>query len=141
VTKLLLARDDIKVNLKNACGRIPLLFTAVYGHETVMQLLLARDNINVDLRNYEGQTPLLVVSEEGHEALKLLLARDDVNVNAKAQRIRIIAQHYRGLVTRRSHAIDVNLSDLYAVEGHQAVAKLLLMRDDIDVHLQDASGR
>jgi len=101
---LLLARDDIKVNLKNACGRIPLLFTAVYGHETVMQLLLARDNINVDLRNYEGQTPLLVVSEEGHEALKLLLARDDVNVNVKARRIRIITQHYRGLITRRSHA-------------------------------------
>jgi ankyrin repeat protein len=42
VVNLLLARDDIEVNLKNNLNRTPLLSAAENGHDAVVNLLLAR---------------------------------------------------------------------------------------------------
>jgi ankyrin repeat protein len=60
-----------------------------------------------------GKSPLSTAAEHGHDAVvKMLLARDDVEVNSK--------DPYGGTPLLRA-----------AANGHEAVVKLLLARDDV----------
>ena len=91
-------------------------------------LVLALESIliqsaNVNMRDGEGHTPLSIAAERGYEEIvKLLLKREDVEVDSKDTRGR---------------------SPLWwaAIRGHEAVVKLLSERDDVVVDSVDFDGR
>jgi ankyrin repeat protein len=76
VVKLLLARDDIYVNIESAWGETPLSMAVAEGHDTVVKLLLARDDINVNVKDRWNETPLSAGSERGYDTIFQLSIRD-----------------------------------------------------------------
>jgi ankyrin repeat protein len=56
--KLLLAQDDIQVNLKDKYSHSPLSYAAKNGHLEAVKLLMARDDIEVNLKGKHGGSPL-----------------------------------------------------------------------------------
>ena len=52
VVKLLLARDDIDMNVTNAYQQMALTLAAKGGHEGIVWLLLAWDDININLLDF-----------------------------------------------------------------------------------------
>jgi len=87
-----------------------------------VKLLLMRDDVVVNSVDVCGGTSLLWAARKGHEAVvKLLLARDDLDVNSG---------HYGR--TALSFAAE---------RGHEAVVKLLLAQDEIDVKSKDSLRR
>eukprot|EP00944_MAST-04C_sp_MAST-4C-sp1_P014591 g14591.t1 len=121
VVKLLLARDEIDVN-------ITWHLASENGHTDVVKL--ARDEIDVNnyalkdypLKKYHRtgeMTPLHRASEKGYaNVVKLLLARDEIDVNAK-DGVSMMPLHYA------------------SKKGYANVVKLLLARDEIDVNAKD----
>jgi ankyrin repeat protein len=157
VVKLLLARDNIEVNLTGRDGKTPLWIAASEGHEAVVKLLLARDDIKVNMWGGYGRTPLWMAASRGHKAVvKLLLAWDGIKVNLAGQdgRTPLLMAASKGheavvkLLLARGD-IEVNLADsdgetplwMAASEGHEAVVKLLLARDHIEVNLTGRDGK
>ena len=111
-----------------------------------------------DLRDDTGRTPLSWAAARGHEAVvQLLIERNDVDVNAKANDGRTplswAARNGHGAVVRlliERNDVDVNAKDsgygqtplLWAARsGHEAVVRLLIERSDVDVNATNNMGR
>jgi len=95
---------------------------AYFGAEMITSDLLALLPDSADLKDEDGRTPLSWAAEEGHEGVvRLLLERDDVDVNSKDERDR----------TPLSWA---------AAEGQEGVVRLLLEREDVEADSKDVVG-
>lgn len=82
--KLLLAKDDVDVNVKDNSGQIPLLMAASNGYDTMMKLLLARSDIDSNSKDIHGRASLSLAASNGHKTVvNLLLARSDIDPNSK----------------------------------------------------------
>ena len=82
VTRELLSRPDIDVNLAQQAGATPLYLAAQWGHVKVVELLLAVRGIKVNLVSKTGVSPLHIAVQMGRvETVKLLLAAHGINVN------------------------------------------------------------
>jgi ankyrin repeat protein len=79
VVKLLLKRDDINVNIADACGMTALHWAAMNGHAEVVELLLEKDaKVNTQMINgdWKDRTPLDLVKfcpPERRDAMRALL--------------------------------------------------------------------
>ena len=144
---LLLARDDFEVDSKDGYSRTPLSWAAESGHEAIVRLLLARNDVEADSRSGLGETPLSWAARHGHEAVvELLLRRDDVEADSKTiSRLYPVAWSFR---TGRPevetlHLVDGGMTPLAwaARNGHEAIVKLLLARDDIKASSRTGLGR
>ena len=51
VVKMLVVRDDVKVNTKDWRGYSPLSYTARNGREVVVKMLVARDDVEVNTKD------------------------------------------------------------------------------------------
>ena len=122
--RLLLAHEDIQVNIKDDQGQTA-LHIAARGDWTVkeMRLLLAHEDIQVNIKDNQGQTALHIAARRDwtKEELRLLLAHEDIQVNIKDN--------------EGSTALHVAV--LY--RAFEAV-QLLLTRDDLEVNATDDNG-
>ena len=82
--ELLLARDDVLVNITDVCGRTA-LFNAVYHRrEQTTAILLARADVDPNIQNETGTVPLMEAILNRNLAIaRLLLARQDIDPNCK----------------------------------------------------------
>ncbi|KAA8901721.1 hypothetical protein FN846DRAFT_112191 [Sphaerosporella brunnea] len=111
----------------------------------------------VNFLNRQKLSPLQVAALNGHiEVVKLLLQREDVDVNSQDKEGRTpllwaMANGEDGVVKLllEREDVDVNLQDrrygqtplsCAAKKGCDGVVKLLLEREDVDVNLQDKEG-
>ncbi|OTB05176.1 hypothetical protein M426DRAFT_31693, partial [Hypoxylon sp. CI-4A] len=84
VIRVLLANDQVDINVSEKGGQTPLMRAAKYGYETAVQLLLATGKVDINARDEIGWTPLLCASYWGNESIiKQLLATGMVDINAK----------------------------------------------------------
>jgi ankyrin repeat protein len=91
ISKILLERDDIDVNLRDDKGRTALSWACINGSLELVDLILKKDNIDPNVRDNTGGTPLVkmcrsIRSRAGVEHLeisKILLERDDIDVNLR----------------------------------------------------------
>jgi ankyrin repeat protein len=122
VMKLLLARDDIDINLREWDDCTPLHEATAAGQEAVTRLLLAQPGIDINAKDQDHGTPLHNAAFRGNEAvIRLLLAQSDIDVNAKDTDFRT-PLHYA------------------AFNGHETATRLLIERTDVDVNVQDRDG-
>ena len=123
VVKILLARDDIDVNVIDLSHQTPLLKAASNGHDTVVKLLLAKQNIDLNFQDINIHTPLSLATLNGHDAVvKLLLEKHDVDSNSK-------------------NTFGRTPLSLAALNGHNAVVKMLLARQNTDPNSKDLINR
>ncbi|KAI9774450.1 MAG: hypothetical protein M1839_001733 [Geoglossum umbratile] len=115
-----------------------------------------KNGYNPDVRNSYGETPLLWAAQKGHEAVvKLLLAKDGVDINSKDSRwgqtpLSWAAWEGREAVVKlllEKDGADINSKDSNlgqtpltwaAQRGHEAVVKLLLEKDGVDINSKDS---
>ncbi|ERF73160.1 hypothetical protein EPUS_03001 [Endocarpon pusillum Z07020] len=117
LAKLLLQRDESKLNLRDSNGCTPLHWAAKYGYEEVVKVLLTEGKAEVDSEYVQKQTPLLRTTETGHEAgMDLPLGTSKIEVDAK-------------------NTYGKTPLSLAARNGHEAVVKLLLNMDKVDINL------
>lgn len=82
VVKLLLAQDDIDMNLPDLDGQTPLAWAACNGHSSVVNLLLERDELRADMVDLDGNTALSWAAANGHfKVVVSLLERFDIAIN------------------------------------------------------------
>jgi ankyrin repeat protein len=125
VVALLLAREDIHINIQDSLEDTALMEACWNGSKEVVELLLAREDINIDIQNKYGSTALMFAcmsNDDNGEPVALLLARDDVDINAR---------NNDGLM-----ALAQTCS-----KGHREVVKVLLERDDLEVSSKDKNGQ
>ena len=110
-----------------------------------------------DSKGRRGRSPLSIAAQHGHEAaVKLFLARDDVDVDSKDSGgwtpLLWAARSGREAVVKLFLArddVDVDSKDpagqtpllMAARRGHEEVVKLFLARDDVDVNSEDSYGQ
>ena len=101
-------------------GEIHLL--SFFGLEKTISELLKSRHL-ADSRDSWGQTPLLHAAVQGHvEIVRLLLARDDVDMNSEDK--------------------DGRSPLWYGIDkGHLEVVRLFFAQGDVDVHSRDKDGR
>jgi ankyrin repeat protein len=58
VVQLLLAKNDVNVELTDSDGQTPLSYAAAKGHEAIVQLLVEAGKVDVDGKDKDGRTPL-----------------------------------------------------------------------------------
>jgi len=92
LVKLLLKQPNIDVNVKGTKGDTALIIAIEEGYTDIVKLLLDRP-IDVNIQNEEGYTALIIavntvlrnslmgISSSHKEIVKLLLKREDINVN------------------------------------------------------------
>jgi ankyrin repeat protein len=118
VVRSILDRAEYRAN-----GYIKELYTllrwvAKEGCEARLEFLLDRANCDFNARDNNGQSAFLLASDTGHEAI---LDRADVDANATGG--------------------DSNTPQIRAASRrHDAVAKLLLDRGDVDVNAKNHYG-
>ncbi|KAJ5160851.1 Pfs NACHT and Ankyrin domain protein [Penicillium canariense] len=123
---------DSRINIQGERHRYPLFAALANGHRDAVKALLQQEancpqndisaqlGYGGDFRARKGQTPLSWAAENGHEAVvKQLLARDDVDINAKDNK-------YNRTPLSRA-----------AENGHEAVVKQLLARDGVNIDTKD----
>src|SRR5204862_350593 len=120
IVKLLLAKDSVSLNSKNAnFGLIPLTWAIQDAREGVVKLPKAEADINV--MDYYGRTALSSAAKKGHVAVVKLLLEAKADVNVKDNNGR----------TPLSGAAE---------KWHVAVVKLLL-ETKADINVKDKWGR
>lgn len=123
ILKILLAKGDIRLDLKDKHGWTPLFRAVIDGHNTAVKLLLAKNGIDLNFKDDRGRTALSLATSEGHDTIvKLLFAEDNIDVNVEDD------DGYTPLMNA-------------AINGHDAVVKLLLARQDIDLNFKDNKNR
>ncbi|KAI9923495.1 hypothetical protein MW887_008607 [Aspergillus wentii] len=85
MTRLLLGRNDVEVNLQTTAGKSALWYSIEKGSSTIVRQLLRHPDIKVDLQDRDRQTPLLLAVFLGKEKLAkfLLLRGGDPNAEDK----------------------------------------------------------
>ena len=73
------------VNVKDECGRVPLLITAHGNHEKIAELLIA-EGADVNVTDGNGDTPLHYAARDGQKEIAELLISNSADVNAKNKR-------------------------------------------------------
>eukprot|EP00761_Pharyngomonas_kirbyi_P000910 gb/GECH01000911.1/.p1 GENE.gb/GECH01000911.1/~~gb/GECH01000911.1/.p1 ORF type:complete len:122 (+),score=21.20 gb/GECH01000911.1/:1-366(+) len=74
ITKNLLQRRNININIQNRDQRTPLHLACFGGYHSIVKELLKCDNINVNMKDNNGKTPLHIACERGRvSAVKELL--------------------------------------------------------------------
>ncbi|KAN0069193.1 Ankyrin repeat-containing domain protein [Elaphomyces granulatus] len=104
----------------------PLTFAAKGGHVATTKLLLATSGVDPNCGFDEDGEPLLIMAIRRLDVVKLLLDREDIDINKQDNKGR----------TALSYAIQW-VTPSCAIEP----AKLLLDRDDIDVNLPNRYGQ
>ena len=158
ITRLLLKRNDIKVNVRNNEGNTALMFACEYRYRDIIEILLTKNDINVNEKNNEGNTVLMIACLYRYtEIVKLLLERDDIQIeinekNNEGDTVLMIAcyLHYYEIVKLLLERDDINVNEKNK-EGNTAlmiaceyrytdIVKLLLERDDINVNEKNKEG-
>ena len=122
VLRLLLQRDDIKVNLRNRDGETPLMRAVTKRSESAIKQLLDREDVDANATKHGKISPLSWAARQGWDTTaQQLLTRHDINVNNKDARGRTALMEA-------------------AVSGNEAVMLMLLKRKDIDVDGKDVEG-
>ena len=126
ILKLLLACDNINVNLRDNEDQTPLMLAVEIGIDEGVQLLLAHDDIRPNIRDIEGRTALHLAAEQGNaKAMQLLLAHGDIQVNIRDKEGRT--------------ALHVAVEQLDLQWEFKALQHLLA-RDDLEVNATDDQG-
>lgn len=120
VAELLLRRDDVDPNFRNAIEQTPLWRAIINRHVGVVERLLQTQRVDPESRWSFGRMPLIAVAQQGNEAIfKLLLQREGVDPNSRDY------SGYTALLSTAGH-------------GHTDLAKLLLQRGaDRDVRIDE----
>lgn len=80
VVEWLVARDSLKVNIKDDNGNTALSIAAKAGFTLIVEILLGRQYILINHANMQGLTPLTLACSEGHvEVVKALLENPRIN--------------------------------------------------------------
>ena len=80
MAKMLLAIDEVDLNLKEYRGQTALTFAVRANQEVVVKILLANSKVDPDTADENGRTPLSWAAQRGFETIvKLLLATGKVN--------------------------------------------------------------
>ncbi len=125
VVNLLMTRKDVNPNVRDWCGKTPLMEAVEKDHIAVVQVLLAYENIDINAKDVDNRSALFYAISEPQSdlrILKLLLAQDDIQVNAR---------HEWGQTAL--HAVAEGAS----IEG----MRLLLAHDNIQVNERDNTGQ
>ena len=156
ILKLLLACDNIDVNLEDKGGRTPLMVAVESGNEEAIPLLLAHRDIQVNKRNWRGRTALNIAAVLGNTiATQLLLAHGDIQVNIRDNK----GQTALHLAAKRENAeamrlllaqedTQANIRDnkgqtalhLAAKRENAEAMRLLLAQEDTQVNIRDNKG-
>ena len=106
------------MNMADMAGHTPLMQACYPGGETIVSMLLSHEHIQVNKADfYEKETALMMaVNELNPELVRLLLTRDDINVNAK-DKDRCTALMYS------------------CMNGDTEIVRILLEHKDIDINL------
>ncbi len=154
IVKLLIAREDIDVDLGDWLDRTPLVEAAKKGHITVVELLLSRDDVDINARDMDGSTVLGFAAQSPKADLaRILLARADIkrvdqpDISRKTPLMHAVSnglQEVCELFLSRKE-VDVNAKDylgqtplMLAVKyGYQAVFELLLSHGSVNADLRD----
>ncbi|KAH8631402.1 hypothetical protein IG631_13085 [Alternaria alternata] len=154
VTKVLLGRGDLDVNIKDTSGfdnpnkQTPLHLATDRGLEQSVKLLHSHPETDVNTRDENGETPLHTAARKGFMGiLVLLLAHPGIDVNSRdangATRLHVPAtQGYMETLTLLLVRPDIDVNSrngvgdtplhIAAREGHMEILVLLLARADID---------
>ncbi|KAK5188794.1 hypothetical protein LTR99_007256 [Exophiala xenobiotica] len=159
IVELLLARDDVDVNIPDNQLRSPLSLTATWSDDHFLKLFLARTDLNVQAADITGQPLIFTAVHFGHmEAVMLLLDHPNSHlsmlwnpVRRKSLLMSAAEYGYTSIVQAllERHPDTVNWKDgdgltalaLAVKAGRMAVVKLLLERSDVDVHTRDNQGQ
>jgi ankyrin repeat protein len=142
VVKLLLEKD-VDVDSKDRSGRTPLSWAAENGHEPIVRLLVDHGGIDVNSKDTSnGQTPLSWAAENGQEAVvRRLIKCEGVDVNSKPN-------NYDPTVPFSGIPLDAKINShgrtplsWAAKNGHEAVMRLLVEREDVDTDSKDNNNR
>jgi ankyrin repeat protein len=75
IVDLLLAKNDVKVNLQSKLGDTALILAADFGHKEIVESLLKKTGIDVNLETNTGATALTAAANKGRkEIVEALLA-------------------------------------------------------------------
>ncbi|KAJ5787502.1 hypothetical protein N7457_002492 [Penicillium paradoxum] len=86
IVKILLARNDVKIEEVDEQGRTAFSYASEANCE-IMKMLLGAGAINVDSRSVDGRTPLSFAAEARNEAtVRFLLSFDGVSPDSKDER-------------------------------------------------------
>jgi ankyrin repeat protein len=156
VVSLLLASDGIDVNSEDKHGRTPVSWAAEKGQEAVVKQLLMKDGIDSNSKDRYDQTPLTWAKANGHATVVNLLAAKGHGGSTLKNTSQGPALLSRAAKDGNTTAVQMFLRDIHpnfkdesgrtplswaAEKGHEAVVKLLLAADNVDVNLKDEYER
>ena len=122
IIKLLLACDNIDVNLEDEYGSTPLQIAEGKKDMGIVRLLLARPDISVKSKDSNGRTLLQRATiNKDTETVRLLLARPDIDVNSKDNNGQTLLQ-------------------IAGINEDMEIVRLLLARVDTDVSWRGNDG-
>ena len=119
--RILLAQPNLDVNMTENGGLTALMMACYHGHKTIVSMLLGHEHIQVNKADfYYKETALIKIAfnELNPELVRLLLTRDDINVNAQ-DKYKLTALMYS------------------CTYGNLEIVRILLEHRDIDVNLTD----
>merc|ERR1711978_735816 len=87
VVDLLLAREEIKVNLrgskKEIRGRSALILAGELGHQDIVRSLVEQPGVEINMKDKDGYTGLIWAADNGHvKAATEFLKHPDIDINA-----------------------------------------------------------
>ena len=112
-------------------GDVPLQMAVIHGHDHLVAFFL-QDNQHDpnEICNHTGRTALMEAALHDNDRItKMLLERDDIDVNLVSDRIQYMHIRAHPGISHRCNALE-----LAASNGHAGVVKLLVKRADIDVN-------
>ena len=150
--QLLLAQDNIAVNISGKDSWTPLYTACFLGFDKGVELLLNHPGIDVN-QSSGGDTPLYQAAWKGYDGIvKLLLQQRNIDVNAEENRVDgetalfVAASYGRDKVVQHilEHpAVQVNKVDrtnkatplhIASQHGHEEVVRFLLTHGEMDVN-------
>ena len=161
VVNYLVQREEIDLNMEDACGRTTLSHVAGHGFTEIVQYLATRRGVYLDSHDNAGRTPLSHCASGGNhdKTLNLLLQCNYVNVNSRdlqgktplswaaahgnTQNIRLFLQHSEIQADARDNFGDTPLHRLSSTILHgQRIdcLRLLLRRQDINADSRNNKG-
>jgi len=149
VVQILVARNDIDVNVLDKTGKGPLSLAARNGHKEVVELLLGHADININSTDHVSRTALFhAVSNSKTEVVKVLLANPHLELNIPdiynwttlywacgaglSNMVRLLLADKR--TDCNSVAVDLAPLEVAASNGRAETVRILLELDDIDVN-------